>query len=102
MGEFGHIVGFVEFARVDLVDSIGADLMLGSIILLNKDLSVVQVFHDPSTNEGFLGIFQPDISLSGEIVLSLDCFHTWLAISLVRRFDELWGEGVRIIAAIGS
>jgi hypothetical protein len=39
--KFGHIVGLVEFARVDLVNSIRADNKLGSIILLNGDLSIV-------------------------------------------------------------
>jgi hypothetical protein len=67
--------------------------MLAPVVSLNEDVPVVQIFYDPSTDEGFLWISHPYISLPGKVILALNSFHSWLAISSVGRFNELWGEG---------
>jgi hypothetical protein len=56
MGELGHIVRFVEFGWVDLIDRLGVDFLLCAIVTLDEELSVIKLIYYESAHKGILGI----------------------------------------------
>jgi hypothetical protein len=72
MCELCHVVGLVELGRVDFVDGVRFDLLLGAIVALYEDASLGQVFHDPAPDECSGRIPKPDIALAGEVIFALD------------------------------
>jgi hypothetical protein len=71
MRELGHVVGLVELGRIDLVDGVAVDLLLGAIVALHQYASPGQVLEHPAADEGGRRIPQPDIALAREVVLAL-------------------------------
>jgi hypothetical protein len=71
MRELSHVVGLVELGRIDLVDGVAVDLLLGAVVALHQYASPRQVLEHPAAHEGGRRIPQPDIALAREVVLAL-------------------------------
>ena len=69
--ELSHIVSFVELGWVDLVYVLCMFIALTAIIALYSQHAIGQVFDHPAFDECLLLISQPDIALSGEVILAL-------------------------------
>lgn len=72
MCEFCHIVGLIEFGRIDLINGVGIDVLLGAIVTLNQDPSPRQILYNPSPYKRRCWISKPDIALAREVILALD------------------------------
>ena len=88
MREFRHIVRFVEFCRIHLVNVFSIDLSLlqlfngvsagrqgdvtyATIVALYDYSAPFQFLDDPSSHKGQFRIFQPYVSLSREVIFTL-------------------------------
>lgn len=69
--ELCHVVGLVELRRIDLVDGVRVNFLLGAIVALHQQPPVWQILHHPSPHKGRGRILKPDIALAREVVLAL-------------------------------
>lgn len=92
MCELRHVIGLVKLGRIDLINRIGINLLLGAIVTLHQYLSLGEIFYDPASDESCDGVSEPDIAFAGEVVLAL--YNSAQTGSLVVIFgDELRSKG---------
>lgn len=63
------------------------------VFTLYEKLAFRQLFNNPALNKGFIGILDPDVSLSREIVLSFYVIYLFLMSSSVGRTDKTRRKG---------
>jgi hypothetical protein len=72
MRQLRHVVGFVEFSRINFVDAVLRHISLGSIVTLNFQELSRHLLHNPAANERYFCVLEPNISFAREIILALD------------------------------
>lgn len=108
MRELCHVVGLVEFGWIDLVDSLGVDLLLGAIVALYQKPAGWEFFYYPTSDEGSGRVPKPDITLPREVVLALDyaarswCIVVVLGYKLRRKCADWCANSVRIRSQTGG
>ena len=82
MGELCHVIGLVEFARIDLVNCVCIDLLLGAIVALYEEPPRREVVDYPASDESRDRIPKPDVSLAREVIFSLyNGFTFWCLVA---------------------